>query len=187
MLSFTETAREMVLSYAAFMERPALRIVVREGASPLAPDYDFLLIEAEEAQNGDIIHDAGGFTVVVDAESAPRLEGRTVDHGLGGFALRNPSFEPPEGGYTDADLGARVKQVLDERINPGIASHGGEIALVDVRDNTAFIEMRGGCQGCAMSRVTLRQGVERMLRETVPEILAIQDITDHAAGENPFY
>src|SRR5690554_5818013 len=110
MLSFTETAREMVLSYAAFMEQPALRIVVREGASPLAPDYDFLLIEAEDAQDGDIIHDAGGFYVVVDGPNASRLEGRTVDFGMGGFSLRNPSFELPEGGYTDGDLGARVKQ-----------------------------------------------------------------------------
>lgn len=187
MLSFTEQAREMVLSYAEVFERPALRIAVREGASPLAPEYEFVLIEADDAPEDDVGFDAGGFRVSVAAESVRRLEGRTVDHVEGGFVVRAPRFEAPANGYTDAELAERVQRVLDERINPGVAAHGGEIALADVKDNIAYIEMRGGCQGCAMSRMTLRQGVERMLRETVPEIVAVQDVTDHAAGTNPYY
>ncbi|MCZ6824222.1 MAG: NifU family protein [Gemmatimonadetes bacterium] len=77
--------------------------------------------------------------------------------------------------------------MIDERINPGIASHGGHVSLVEVRDNVVYLEMSGGCQGCGMAKVTLQQGIERTLREGVPEISGIVDVTDHAAGATPFY
>ncbi len=80
-----------------------------------------------------------------------------------------------------------MRQVLNERINPGIAAHGGAIELVGVEGTEVYIEMGGGCQGCALSRMTLRQGVERMLREAVPEITELHDVTDHALGENPYF
>ena len=80
-----------------------------------------------------------------------------------------------------------VQQVLDTQINPMVAQHGGVIHLLDVRENTVFIEMGGGCQGCAMSTATLKNGVERLIREFVPEVGEILDVTDHASGRNPFY
>ena len=88
----------------------------------------------------------------------------------------------PEGKLAD-----RVSHVLDTEINPAIASHGGVINLVDVQGTEIFIEMAGGCQGCAMSRMTLRQGVERMVSQSVPEVTAIHDVTDHASGDNPYF
>lgn len=80
-----------------------------------------------------------------------------------------------------------VRQILDTQINPMVASHGGVIHLLDVKENNVFIEMAGGCQGCAMSKLTLKNGVEQVIREFVPEVGDILDVTDHAAGRNPYY
>ena len=88
---------------------------------------------------------------------------------------------------SDAELGAAVQELLDREVNRSIASHGGKISLVDVRCGRLFITMSGGCQGCASSQVTLRQGFEAMVKRVAPEITEIVDATDHAAGRQPFY
>ena len=90
-------------------------------------------------------------------------------------------------GRSDAELGLIVQQLLDKEVNRSIANHGGKISLVDVREGKLFITMSGGCQGCASSQVTLRQGFEVMVKRVAPEILEIVDATDHAAGKQPFY
>lgn len=82
---------------------------------------------------------------------------------------------------------AVVQQVLDTQINPTVAMHGGTVRLIDVQGNNVYIEMAGGCQGCGMADVTLRSGVERSIREFVPEVGDILDVTDHASGRNPYY
>lgn len=82
----------------------------------------------------------------------------------------------------------QIQKVIAEEINPMIASHGGEIALVDYFEKNLSIRMSGGCQGCAASTATLKQGIERVLREHFgSDINEIIDTTDHSAGENPFY
>ena len=81
----------------------------------------------------------------------------------------------------------RVQTVLDAEINPGVGQHGGFVRLVDVRENNVLIQMSGGCQGCGMARMTLRNGIESAIRRCVPEVGAIVDTTDHASGRNPFY
>ena len=83
--------------------------------------------------------------------------------------------------------GIAVRQVLDEQINPSVASHGGHIALVDVQDSRVFIRLEGGCQGCGLADVTLKQGVEVEIRRAVPSITAVLDVTDHAEGTNPYF
>ena len=90
-------------------------------------------------------------------------------------------------GRSDAELGVAVQQLLDREVNRAIANHGGKISLVEVRDRRLFITMSGGCQGCASSQVTLRQGFEVMVKRVAPEVTAIVDATDHAAGKQPFY
>jgi multidrug efflux pump subunit AcrB len=88
------------------------------------------------------------------------------------------------------DLGgasAAVQRVLDEEINPAVASHGGVVTLIDVKGSTAYIQLGGGCQGCGMASVTLTQGIEVVIKESVPEILKVVDVTDHASGENPYF
>lgn len=85
------------------------------------------------------------------------------------------------------EIRAKVEDILQSEINPAVAAHGGVVNLIDVRDNNLFIQMGGGCQGCGMAAVTLKHGVERAIREAIPEIGDILDTTDHAAGRNPYY
>jgi len=88
---------------------------------------------------------------------------------------------------TDAEIRAVLQELLDREVNRSIAAHGGRISIVDVRDRSLFIAMSGGCQGCAASQVTLRQGFEVMVRRVAPEIVSVVDMTDHASGNTPFY
>ncbi len=80
-----------------------------------------------------------------------------------------------------------MQALLEEEVNPAIAGHGGHIALVDVLEDTVYIRLEGGCQGCGMADVTLKQGIEREIRRAVPSIVAVLDTTDHAGGANPYY
>ena len=85
------------------------------------------------------------------------------------------------------EIKKKIQSVLDGEINPAVAAHGGWVELIDVKKNEVFIKMGGGCQGCGMADVTLKQGVEKSIRQAVPEIGAIMDTTDHATGRNPYY
>jgi len=162
--------------------------------SPFAPNYELTLVDADTRGDSDLEVDAGSFTVLVDKASADRLNGATVDFvetiQESGFQI-TPDPDALKSA-TDGDgpagkLAERVTHILDTEINPAIAAHGGVINLVDVQGTEIFIEMAGGCQGCAMSRMTLRQGVERMVSQSVPEVTAIHDVTDHASGDNPYF
>ena len=108
-----------------------------------------------------------------------------------GSAIRAFLNPPPDIGEGDRlppeHFRTRVQQVLDEMINPGVASHGGFVELLDVQDDNVFIRMGGGCQGCGAADVTLKMGIERLIREQVPQVREIFDTTDHASGMNPYY
>ena len=184
MLTFTVAARERVLAFLDdFGNDGALRVALLDGSSPLAPEFELELVESSDHDADDVAFDAGGFPVFVDATSAPRLEGAVVDFAGGTFEIALPAGQPVVGG----DLAARVADALERRINPSVAAHGGRITLVGVQDDIAYVRMTGGCQGCGLAAVTLRQGVERMVREAVPEIVGVRDVTDHAGGRNPFF
>lgn len=95
---------------------------------------------------------------------------------------------PANAGPTDDDAIYRVAhEICRTQINPWVAQHGGKVELIDVQDGTVVLRMSGGCQGCGMARVTLRQGVETALRRAIPAMAGIRDITDHAAGSNPYF
>ena len=193
-LTFTDRARDMVSSFMDTEEDglQALRIAV--DGSPFAPSYELTLVDAETRAEADVEVDAGVFTVLVDEGSVKRLDGAVVDFvetiQESGFQI-TPDPDAFKSEMDDdgpsGELAERVSQVLDTEINPAIAAHGGEIKLRDVQGTEIFIEMAGGCQGCAMSRMTLRQGVERMVSQSVPEVTAIHDVTDHASGDNPYF
>ncbi|MBF8279245.1 MAG: uncharacterized protein HW385_677 [candidate division NC10 bacterium] len=87
----------------------------------------------------------------------------------------------------DLDLKERVQHLLDTSINPGVAGHGGFVRLMDVQDNVVYVQMGGGCQGCGMADVTLKAGIESLIKEEIPEVTEVLDTTDHAAGRNPYY
>ena len=94
-------------------------------------------------------------------------------------AMPKPGLSTPEG---DA-----IQQLLDEQINPAVAAHGGHISLVDVQNDTVYIRLEGGCQGCGMADVTLKQGIATEIKRLVPKITSVLDATDHAGGTNPYY
>ena len=85
------------------------------------------------------------------------------------------------------DLKDKVQALIDTMINPAVAGHGGFVDLIDVKDNKVYLQMGGGCQGCGAADITLKQGVEQLIREFVPQVREILDSTDHAAGQNPYY
>jgi Fe-S cluster biogenesis protein NfuA len=102
-------------------------------------------------------------------------------------AILEAPHETGEGSRDDEQLRAVVQELLDREANPSIAAHGGKISIVDLREGRLYISMTGGCQGCAASQVTLRQGFEVMLRRVAPEIVEVVDTTDHSRGKSPFY
>ena len=85
------------------------------------------------------------------------------------------------------EISKKIQELFDKQINPAIASHGGFVELIDVKGNEVFIRMGGGCQGCGMANLTLRNGIEKAIRQSLPDVGAIMDTTDHAAGRNPYY
>jgi Fe-S cluster biogenesis protein NfuA len=99
------------------------------------------------------------------------------------IAPRNPGAVPPD----DDAIFAFVTELFREQINPAVAKHGGQVELIDVQDRTVIVRMKGGCQGCGMATVTLRQGIEASLKRMIPELAGIRDITDHTAGTKPYY
>jgi len=192
MITLTDRAREVVRDYVdkSDGEFTALRIGI-SGGTPLAPDFELTLVGPDDIAESEREVEGGDLTIVVEEEFAPRLEGATVDFvqrvNESGFQVSLAAAAKAAVPTLDGAFAERVKTVLDTEINPAIASHGGTITLVGVEDTEIYLEMGGGCQGCAMSRMTLRQGVERMVRQAVPEVTVIHDVTDHASGENPFF
>lgn len=129
-----------------------------------------------------------GYTVSVTQSGAEdwRQLGKRIGSAIRNFL--NPPPEIPEGERLPPDhIRTRVQQVLDEMINPGVAAHGGFVELLDVQDDNVFIRMGGGCQGCGAADVTLKMGIEKLIREQVPQVREILDTTDHGSGQNPFY
>lgn len=135
-----------------------------------------------------ISHDT--LTVVQDGSQDWRAAGRDI-----GAAIRAAlaSGIPPvsadvlENMLPPEKIKKVVQQVLDTQINPTVGMHGGSVRLIEVRENNVYLELGGGCQGCGMADVTLRNGVERAIREFVPEVGDILDVTDHTSGHNPYY
>ncbi|MFQ5882561.1 MAG: iron-sulfur cluster assembly accessory protein [Candidatus Methylomirabilales bacterium] len=186
MLSITDSAKKKILALMEAEEQKGLVLrVAITGRGPGGFRYELQFVGEGEKEAEDTVIDAGGFQVFVDPESAPNLQGATVDYVDGiyesGFKIDNPNSV-----WTDSKAKA-VQEVIDMQVNPAVASHGGHVTLLDVKDDIAYIALGGGCQGCGMVDVTLKQGIDVMIKEAVPEIRQIIDTTDHAAGNNPYY
>jgi Fe/S biogenesis protein NfuA len=186
LLTISEKAIEEIRSLMdeAGEDDIALRVAVL-GRGPGGFRYDLAFVNLSDRKEDDIVVDVESFQVFIDSSSAPNLEGARIDFQTddqqAGFRIENPNT-----GWKDP-LASRVQQILDTRINPSVAMHGGFITLVDVRDEVAYIRMEGGCQGCGLAMLTLKDGVEAQLMTELPELKGIVDTTDHAVGGNPFY
>ncbi|MDE0185760.1 MAG: iron-sulfur cluster assembly accessory protein [Candidatus Poribacteria bacterium] len=184
-ISVTDAARQKVNSIIDGQEAKVegLRISI-EGRTASAFQYGLGL--EEEAAPDDVVVDCGDFKVLIDPESAENLKGSTIDYvetlNSSGFNVENPNTPT-----WDNPKAQKIQELIDEQINPAVAAHGGHIDLLDVKDDSIYIHMGGGCQGCGMANVTLKHGIESMIKDVFPEITQIVDTTDHAAGTNPYY
>jgi Fe/S biogenesis protein NfuA len=204
-LALTEEARNVVidaLNNESPSETLALWVEVT-GTRGAGYSYDLYFSELNLAPEDAAVGRDGEVTIVVPAASVDRLRGSRLEfanEGGGGLVLVNPNTPTPEeinpglpaeilALGVNGPLGAVALVVLEEQVNPSIASHGGRADLVAMNEETktAYIKLSGGCQGCSMSRLTLSQGIETMLREAIPQLASVLDVTDHASGENPFY
>jgi len=136
---------------------------------------------------------SGNLVTVVKRSPAPwpvvgKAVGQAIRAALAG-GHQAVVIEPAAAGSATADdaLYERVADLFESQVNPMVARHGGRVELIDVQDAVVMVRMGGGCQGCGMADVTLRQGIEAMLQQQVPEVKGIVDITDHTAGSNPYF
>jgi len=200
MIQLSDQARAKIdaLVDAGAVRDPALRIALAPAAegerTPLEREYEISLVEREDKQKTEIAINLDGIRVLLNLDTSNLLSGARIDwsDAEGGFRVETPRAAPrpasvAAGGGAWGPLAEKVQGVFDELINPRIAAHGGAVELVDVADDVIYVRMTGGCQGCAASALTLRQGIERMVREEIPEVRDIVDLTDHEAGVNPYY
>ncbi len=144
------------------------------------------LVEDGAEQSGDIAIEAGGIRVYVEARDTAYINGLEIDFFDDGEGNQGLEFRNPNPLWADPREFA-LQDLFDRQINPQIAAHGGMISLISVQGRTAFVQFGGGCVGCGMLDVTLKQGVEVAVKDQVPDIDEIVDITDHNQGENPYY
>jgi Fe/S biogenesis protein NfuA len=199
-VTVTERARTLVLETRAQESEPdrlALWLEVT-GTAAGAYTYDMYFQAIDDASSDDVVQRHDDLSLVIPADSIDKVRGATLDlsgPGSTGMVINNPN-RPPEAGSPgmgrppadlSGDVAQRIMQVLEQQINPSIAAHGGAAELVAVEDDVAYLRLSGGCQGCGLASVTLTQGIEVAIREAVPEVARVADVTDHASGSNPYF
>jgi Fe/S biogenesis protein NfuA len=189
MVTITEAAKEKIIELIDSSETKVkgLRLGA-EAVSPLKVDFKMAFLADDQDTSDDAVIEFEGFNVYIDADSLPNAQEANVDYVDGlmgsGFKVERAGVTPPN---ISGPIVDKIRQVIEERINPAVASHGGHVSLIDVKDKAVYLQLGGGCQGCGMADVTLKQGIEVMIKEAVPEIEEIYDVTDHAGGDNPYY
>lgn len=200
-LELTDEAKELVLSVQAEeAESSSLALWVEvSGVGTSGFTYDVYFQAAADASHYDEVDEiVPGLRVVVPEKSRDRLRGSRMEVSSddGSLIIINPNSPNPPGvaapeGLSESTLEGAIAEaiigILADEVNPSIASHGGRADLVGVTGNTAYLKLSGGCQGCGMASVTLSQGIEVAIRDAVPEITNIVDVTDHLSGTNPYY
>lgn len=197
-------------------ESQALWVEV-SGASDGEYIYKISLNASLAARQGDAVQRRDDLAIVVPESSIEALRGATIDWSEGleqsGLVIVNPNKPPAPAAHAElpmispapspptsppidgplppadlsGDVAQRVVQVIEHQVNPAIAAHGGHAELVAVEEDTAYVRLGGGCQGCGMATVTLGQGIEVAIIEAVAEIARVVDVTDHAVGTNPYF
>ena len=189
MITVTDDAREEIIKLMEKQEQPVLGVRIKaEAISPLQANYRLRFVTDEQIEDDDNVIEFEGFNIYVDQDSMSYVDEVSLDfiEGLAGrgFKIENPNKVPT---HLKGTIAEKIQSIIDDKINPQIASHGGHLSLLDVKEETAYVKFGGGCQGCGMADVTLKQGVEVLIKEACPEIEEILDVTDHADGKNPYY
>jgi Fe/S biogenesis protein NfuA len=192
-ITVTDVARATIIGLRRAEPDPdglALRLdVVGDDGTEFA--YELTFEPLAEAADDDVLFHSEGLPVLVPASAIDSLKGATLDESdPTGLVLRNPNRPEPRekaNPWPEGSVAAKVQELLDGEINPALASHGGFASLERVEGSTAYLLMGGGCQGCGLAQMTLTEGIKAAIEEAIPEIDRVVDVTDHAAGENPFF
>ncbi len=171
-------------------DRLGVRIEILADEGPdFTYDLSFQIVTKSDIT--DIVRSTNGLKVIVPAKDVTNLEGAVLDYEIDGLVLRNPNRPKPVqlGTLTiDDELAEKVREIVDAEVNPALSAHGGYITFVGHdKEGRAYVTMGGGCHGCSMSRMTMLQGVQTMIKDAVPGIDKVIDATDHSTGENPYY
>jgi len=198
-LTITEDALEKLLEIRSMEpDAESLALVLSiSGAKGTEFTYAMHMTPLDQLDADDVLETHGDLSVAVPPSSITNLTGATLGMSQNllqpGMSIDNPNSPSPQilGDGPPPDLSGpaaeQVDHVIQNQINPAIASHGGFVELVAVEETVVYVRLGGGCQGCGLAAVTLSQGIESTIVSMVPDILQVIDVTDHNAGENPFY
>ncbi len=192
-ITVTEQAQEYLKELLAKQDSPGIgvRIFVEKPGTPYAECCMAYCPEGENEPDDDRI-ELDGFPAYIDASSIPYLEDAVIDYSkdrMGGqLTFKAPKSKVPQVDE-NSSVEERINYVLYSEINPQLAAHGGHIQLVELAedDTLAVLKFGGGCQGCGMVDMTLKEGVEKTLLERVPELKRVVDVTDHSVNENAYF
>ncbi len=182
-LSITDSAREQINN--KLQSADALKGVqlIVEPTSPLKANYQLEFVES--TPESSIQFEVAGILLFSERKNVSYLEGTIIEiNEDGDLEARNPQLSISK---LSGSLEDQIQLMLDEQVNPMLASHGGNVMLEGIKDSAAYVRFGGGCQGCSMIDTTVKQGVEVMLKEAIPELVGVFDITDHSEGESPFF
>lgn len=155
--------------------------------------YELAFVPIDEGEEDHHLERHDNLAILIPNQSVEPLRGASLSIGADGLAMDNPNrpLSSPAMAAPKGDLhgpmAEQVTQVLVEAVNPSIAAHGGKAELVSVDGTIAYLKLSGGCQGCGMASVTLKQGIERILKESIPELSEVVDVTDHESGKDPYF
>jgi Fe/S biogenesis protein NfuA len=189
MLKITPIAQEKISEAIKHYNKPVdgLRVMAHR-VSPFHIEYGLSFVPEKGAKDTDEIKKYDGFDVYIDKATANLLDNTSLNFENGpmgsGFKFEGKSSIPEEYKGT---LAEKVVPVIENQINPQVAGHGGSVFLMDVKGTEVFVQLGGGCQGCGMAKETLKNGIEVMIKEAIPEVTAVIDVTDHSGGDNPYY
>jgi len=195
LIEISEIALERILELRTAETIPGLVLGLRvAGVGANGFVYETAFMRPEDVNEADHVEKHRELPVAIPTTSIDQLRGSVLDiTEAGGLVIRNPNPATPEL-TTEGDaleltgtVEERITQLLDAHINPAIAAHGGFVRLLSVDGSTAHLEMGGGCQGCGLAAMTLRNGIESVIKHNIPEIDTLEDATDHMAGTNPYY
>lgn len=188
MITLTDTARERIGNFVDEADEECIGIrVMAAKVGRYTFRYQLQLTRDDDLMDGDTVIDFGDFSIVVDPQTAELMKGSSLDFLTletgEGFEINNPAADP---GWEDP-LYQKVQKVIDHKVLPVVGAHGGWVELDRIEGDTVFVSLGGGCQGCSSAGFTLSAGIEQAICEEIDEIVHVVDVTDHEAGQQPFY
>lgn len=192
-LTVSPEALEMILTLLAQEGDGEFGLLVEvKGFSAGQFQYELSFVEMSARKADQVLEEHGQLRILILERDVEKLRGSSLSLGDDGLSMNNPNVPASPtmtavAGDLTGPLAEQVAQVLEQQVNPAIAMHGGAAELVSVDGSTAYLRLTGGCQGCGLAQVTLKQGIERILLDSIPELASVVDVTDHASGDNPYY